>query len=97
MRSILVIPSDQKSNTVWSLSIVIGFLLRFFSYFEDESVQRLIGSIGELVVHGFVSHVLAENSGISGQSTHSHADVVVDFEHFLLIACEFRGKSLERA
>lgn len=57
-----------------------------FCDFEDESVEWLIGTIREFVIHGFVSHVLAKNSGIGGESTDGHADVVVDFKHFLLVA-----------
>lgn len=66
-------------------------------HLEEEAVDGLVGAKGQFVVEALVAHVLAEHSGISSETRHRHPDVIVDFEHFLLVACEFGGQSLEAA
>ena len=57
--------------------------------FEDESVEWLVGAIGELVIHRLISHIFAEHSRICSQTGNGHADIFIDLENFVLIAGEF--------
>ena len=52
-------------------------------------------SIDVFVIEAFVAHVLGQGTSIRRQTGNPHANVVVDFEKFLLVAREFADGTLE--
>lgn len=57
----------------------------------------MAGFEGVAMIDGFIAHVLAQDTSISGETRHSHTNVVVDLEHLLLVAGKVTGKALEAA
>ncbi len=54
-------------------------------------------AVDVLVIEAFVSHPLGQRASVGGESGDADAEMVVDFENFLLVAGEFRDASLQRA
>ena len=61
----------------------------------DKSVQGLVRSVCELEVQSLVSHVLADDSGVSSQAGHHQTDVIIDLEQLFLVFCQLRWQSLQ--
>ena len=57
-----------------------------FGNFEEKTIERLVRSISQFIVEALISHVLAKDSCISCESRHGHSDIIINFEHFLLIS-----------
>lgn len=89
----LLLQEDPRRRAFWMLFVfslaILNYSISTFCNFEDQSVQRLIRAIGEFIIKRFISHVLAEHSCVSSQPRNRHADKVIDFEHFILVASEF--------
>ena len=81
--------NHQEPDTVWPSTVALRVDLGLVRHLVDQSKQWH-GSIEEhLGLERLVSHVVAEHTSVTGQTSESNPNVVVDTNQLLLVRGQF--------
>lgn len=91
----VVVAGDQETDAVRTTVVALGAGLHLVAHAADEAVDGQRGIATEAVGEAFCSHVLAEKSGVGGQTCDGNPAVVVDGDDLLLVGGQFGRGSLQ--
>jgi hypothetical protein len=69
--------------------------LRLIADFRDQSFAGMSAAVSKKIVQAFVPHKLGQEASVSGHARDDDAHVIIDFKHFLLVACQIMWAFLE--
>lgn len=93
----LVDSTNQESNTVWSLSVVLCVRLGPVTDHSDNALKGDGAAVSHLGGERLLLHEIEEDTGVGCKASDGYAYVVVDTDEFLLIGGELFCVSLRRS
>lgn len=96
VRTVLVERRQQQSHSVRTTNVGLRRALMPIGQIGRQSTGGHTRAVDVFVIEAFVPHPFGQGARVGGESRDADAEMIVDFENFLLMAGEFRDGTFER-